>query len=164
MPKALDVNWDVIRVEFAHGVKLEDLATKYGIKFGTLAARSSREGWMQTRPETHANPLHSALTEGAKTQGMSLQEAGQAYAARMFKKVSALAEAANLPAPRSYKDLELADKVARRAAGLENVETQVNTIIGVGAGFVDPSFDVPTEVEVVSNPSPSEGDSLEGSG
>jgi hypothetical protein len=82
----------------------------------------------------------------------------------MFKKVSALAEAANLPAPRSYKDLELADKVARRAAGLENVETQVNTIIGVGGGFAEPDFGVTIEAEVVGDASPSEGATQEGSG
>ena len=69
--------------------------------------------------------------EAAKSQGETLAQRGQAYAERMFAKVSKLAEEANLAPPKNYRDLELADKVARRAAGLENIDTQVNTLVGV---------------------------------
>lgn len=136
MAIALEIPWDIIRVEFSHGASLSQLSEKYGVAFGTLSARSSRENWMATRPQSHiqkAQSVQRALSEAAKSHGQSLAERGQAYAERMFKKVSALAEAANLPAPKNFKDLEIADKIARRAAGLEHAEVQVNTVIGVSA-------------------------------
>ena len=131
MPKALDVDWTAIKLEFSQGTTLEQLSERYGVKMGSLCARSAREKWATYRPETHARVLHQALQETARVQGETLAQRGQAYAERMFSKVSKLAEEANLAPPKNYKDLEIADKVARRAAGLENIESQVNTVVGV---------------------------------
>jgi len=149
MPKALDVNWDLIRAEFSYGAQLRELAEKHGVSFGTLAARCHRETWMQTRPDTHANSLHTTLKLAAKSQGQSLAEAGQAYAARTFSKFSKLVDQAKLPPPKSYKDVEVADKIARRSAGLENIETQINTVIGIGDMTGDPDFGPVLEAEIV---------------
>ena len=42
-------------------------------------------------------------------------------------------EQATLATPKNWKDVDIVDKMARRAAGLDNLETQVNTIIGIGS-------------------------------
>jgi hypothetical protein len=134
MPAALDLPWDVIRAEFSQGVTITQLVEKYGVAEGTLCSRAKREQWMQLRPQTHAMTAMEAQKAAAKAVGMTLAEAGQAYAARMFEKMSRLSEAANLQPPKNYKDAEIADKIARRAAGLENADVSVQTIIGV-SGF-----------------------------
>jgi glutamate synthase domain-containing protein 2 len=156
MPKALDVNWDLIRAEFSHGAQLRQLAEKHGVKFGTLAARCNRETWMQTRPETHANSMHTTMVQAAKSQGYSLAEAGQAYATRTFAKFSKLVDDSNLPAPKTFRDVEVADKIARRSAGLENIETQVNTVIGIGDMSSEPDCGPVIGAEIVGDSSSEE--------
>jgi hypothetical protein len=49
-----------------------------------------------------------------------------AYRERLFGKVSTLIDGATLPPPKNWKDLELADKIAGRAAGLDNGEQTTN--------------------------------------
>jgi hypothetical protein len=137
MPAALNVNWDAIRIEFAHGVSIPDLSRKYEISEGTLKARSAREKWVDMRPETHATGLQQGVLEsakqGAKVVGQSWAERGDAYRRMIFDKTSQMMEQASLAPPRNWKDADIVDKMARRAAGLDNLETQVNTIIGIGS-------------------------------
>jgi hypothetical protein len=164
MPKALEVNWDLIRMERAHGMTLKDIAEKHGVSEAAIRQRSSREKWSDMVMSLRGPSVSQLVTEAASSAKMSLLEQGQAYAARVFQKVSAKVDAANLPDPKNWKDMEIADKIARRASGLETAETQVNTIIGVGGGFNEPNFEAPIEAEVVSNPSTLEDATQEGSG
>ena len=144
MPAALDVNWDAIRIEFSHGMTIPCLSTKYGVSEGTLKARSAREKWIEMRPETHATPVAHDATEArptllettkqaAKQVGKTWAERGESYRSMMFEKTSALMQQATLSPPKNWKDADIVDKMARRAAGLDNLETQVNTIIGIGS-------------------------------
>jgi hypothetical protein len=137
MPCALPVNWDAIRIEFAHGVSIPELAKKYDISDGTLKARCSREKWVEMRPEFHAtiatDAVLDAAKQGAKVAAQSWMERGESYRRMIFEKTSKLMEQATLAPPKNWKDADVADKMARRAAGLDNLETQVNTIIGIGS-------------------------------
>ena len=178
MPAALEVNWPVLQVEFSHGVSISELARKYGVSEGTIKARSARHQWITSRPSTHAtgvaglqgdsatglqptsfsaNLAHGAtsfsanLAHGAQAAGQSLQEAGQAYAARVFKKVSSLVDQANLPPPKNWKDAEIADKIARRAAGLDTADVQITTVVGMGGMAEDPVFEAQT-VDITTLP------------
>ena len=136
MSLPLDVNWDAIRIEFAHGVSIQTLANKYSISEGTLKARSSREKWVEMRPETYATNATGVL-EAAKTAAIagaaSWAEKGERHRKMVFEKTTAMLEQATLAPPKNWKDAEIVDKMARRAAGLDNLETQVNTIIGLGS-------------------------------
>ena len=140
MPAALDLPWDVIRLEFSQGVTIGQLVDKYGVAEGTLCSRAKREQWMQLRPQTHAMTAMEAQRMAAKNVGTSLAEKGAAYAARMFEKMSTLAEAANLPPPKNFKDMEIADRLARRAAGLDTADVQINTVVGIGMDTDGPAF------------------------
>lgn len=148
MPAALDIPWDVVRVEYSHGLSLSQLADKYGVEKDTLKRRCSREKWVSLRPEAHVPSVSTALAEGARNVGTSLAERGQAYAARMFEKASKLAESANIKEVRSVKDLEIIDKIARRSAGLDTADVQINTVIGMGGMADEPFF----EAEIVNSP------------
>lgn len=153
MPRALAVNWDAIRVAFAHGTSIPELSKRYEISEGTLKARSAREKWVDMRPETHATIATDAVLEaakqGAKVLGKSWAERGEDYRRMVFEKTSKLMEQATLAPPKNWKDAEVADKMARRAAGLDNLETQVNTIIGIGS--LDDAPVMTQEVEIVEN-------------
>jgi hypothetical protein len=144
MPAALPINWDAIRIEFAHGMTIPCIAAKYNVSEGTLKARSAREKWIEMRPETHATEAAARATvvqggvlegakEAAKQVAQSWAERGEKYRTMMFDKTSSLMQQATLSPPKNWKDAEIVDKMARRAAGLDNLETQVNTIIGIGS-------------------------------
>jgi len=154
MPAALDVNWDAIRIEFAHGVSIPELARKYEISEGTLKARSAREKWVDMRPETHATGLQQGVLEsakqGAKVVGQSWAERGEVYRRMVFDKTATLMEQATLTPPKNWKDADIVDKMARRAAGLDNIETQVNTIIGIGS-LEDGPIRADFEAEIVQD-------------
>lgn len=140
-PLPVPVNWDAIRIEFAHGISIPELARKYSLSQGTLKARSAREKWVDMRPETHAKGVATGLQHGilesakagAKVVGESWAERGESYRRMIFEKTSKLMDQATLAPPKNWKDADVADKMARRAAGLDNLETQVNTIIGLGS-------------------------------
>lgn len=162
MPKALDINWPVLQVEFSHGVSIPELARKYGISEGTIKARSARHKWMLTRPEEvkqavaaqqscSATGLQLALKQGALNAGTTLAERGQAYASRVFDKVSRLVESAEIAPPKNFKDLEIADKIARRSAGLDTAEMAVNTVIGIGGMDFAPGTQQAEIVEIPSS-------------
>lgn len=138
MPTALDVPWDKIRLEFAGGMGLADLAAKYGIAFGTLSARSAREEWMQMRPETHIKSVQSVAREAAISQSGTLLARGLAYRERLFEKVAGLVEQANLPPPKNWKDIEVADRIAGRAAGIDKDNTENNIALSFWAGGAGP--------------------------
>lgn len=159
MPRKTDVNWPVLQVEFSHGVSIPELSRKYGVPEGTIKARSARNKWMNGRPldvqkavakqqPVGATGLQLALEQGAKSASLSLSERGQAYSSRIFDKVSSLVEKANLPEPKNWKDAEIADRIARRASGLDKVEMSINTIIGM-AGSVEnePIIDITPPIE-----------------
>lgn len=164
MSLPLNVNWDAIRIEFSHGVSIPTLAKKYEVSEGTLKARSSREKWIEMRPEAHATktqpPVVEAAKEVAKTVAESWAEKGERYRKMVFGKTASLVEQATLNPPKNWKDVEIADKIARRAAGLDNLETQVNTIIGLGS-LDDGPMVADFEAEIVSSVSLPEG-SVEG--
>lgn len=78
----------------------------------------------------------------------------------VFDKTAKLLEQATLAPPKNWKDAEIVDKMARRAAGLDNIETQVNTIIGLGS-LDDGPMVADFEAEIVQSVSLPEG-SVEG--
>jgi hypothetical protein len=50
----------------------------------------------------------------------------------VFEKANSALREANLPAPRTWKDAQIADSMARKAAGLEDSENMKSTIVNVG--------------------------------
>jgi hypothetical protein len=79
----------------------------------------------------------------------------------MFEKTSELMQQATLAPPKNWKDADIVDKMARRAAGLDNLETQVNTIIGIGSledGPIKADFEGDFVQSVSLLDSPAEGE------
>jgi len=54
MPAALQLDWSGIKTAATSGISLRTLAAKFGVPYGTLAARSKREGWHRKVRELRA--------------------------------------------------------------------------------------------------------------
>lgn len=57
---------------------------------------------------------------------------GSAHRRMVFEKANSAIREANLPAPRTWKDAQIADSMARKAAGLEDADNTKSTIVNVG--------------------------------
>lgn len=138
MPTALDVPWDAIRLEFSYGVPYVKLSEKYGVPEGSLRSRACREKWAEMRPETHIPSVQRVATEVAKDAATSLYNDGLMYRARLFQKVAGLVDQANLPPPKNWKDMDVADRIAGRAAGIDKDNTENNIALSFWAGGAGP--------------------------
>ena len=61
---------------------------------------------------------------------------GQRYRQMIFGHVNSALESLNLEPPKTWRDFEIADRMARKAVGLESGEgTTIQTIIPIGDNF-----------------------------
>lgn len=148
MPAALDVDWPTIRRLAESGVAPSQLAKDYGVDANAIKKRSSREEWstpnrikVKVKAIQATSPACTLLSTGLKNAALayqidSLQAIKQAHplsiAQYLAKKVSTALEGDMLPDVTSYDRLDVADKMIRRAVGLD-AKSQVNVNIGVFA-------------------------------
>jgi len=70
---------------------------------------------------------------------------GEAHRRIVFDKASGAITQAKMCPPRSWRDFDLADRTARRAAGLESAEIVQQTLIQINEAIDD--FDQPRPIE-----------------
>ena len=129
MGKPLPIDWQPIRIAvMTGGLSYRDAAEKFGVKENTVAQRAKREGWKVT-------DLERAEVERAKALSGAVRESwadrGEAHRRTMFDLASGAISKATVQAPKNWRDLETADKIARRAAGLEDADAQGRTIVNL---------------------------------
>jgi hypothetical protein len=71
---------------------------------------------------------------------------GEAHRLFVFDKASGAIEKARMRPPKSWKEFDLADRAARRAAGLENADVVQQTLIHIN----ELDAEQPVEAEVVT--------------
>lgn len=136
--------WAAIEAGCDEGVALSALAEKYGVKEETILSVASRKGWLVPR-----NLVRKALNEAseelkttcqektvaASTREVDWAEEAKNYRKLIFSKTKTAIETATLEPPKTWRDAEIADRMARKAVGLESGETTVvQTIIPIGKG------------------------------
>ena len=72
----------------------------------------------------------------------------------MFDKASGAIEKARMRPPKSWREFDLADRVARRAAGLENADVVQQTLIHID----EMGAEEPIEAELVTTLETPQGD------
>ena len=131
---------DVIKKLFESGQSFPDIAEATGIPVVEIKALK-REGKWTRQPkqqlaaaeaqvaddEAHAADILAAADEALQTNP------GKRHSAMVFKRVhAALAGLKTLPPLKNWKDIEMADKIARRAAGLDREGAGGGTVINLG--------------------------------
>lgn len=131
--------WEQLKKASEMGVKDEVLANEYGVTRDAIRLRRSREKWLtMERVEQHLAERRERMIDTERYKGAlevvaeTLQERAEAYSLNTFNKVSALAKKGLelLPTPDTWKTFQIADTIARRAAGLDRPQTQINVAIG----------------------------------
>lgn len=141
--------WEQVRSAMIAGVDSKRLAFEFGISASTIRDRAMNEKWpipnrvkeiteeYQKSKQELSNGIPTVSDKGGKSAlqvvGETLQEKAEAYGLIVFNKTSEAVKKAldqGLPTPDNWKTLAIADQMARRAAGLDKPQTQVNIALG----------------------------------
>lgn len=145
--------WVAIRDGYEQGIATEDLAWKYGVPVKTIDNVAARDKWNRAPRRIRAEVARSdeiRLEMICQEKNLPvppretnwIDEAAK-YRTMMFDKVKKALDAAVPEAPKTWRDIEIADRIARKAAGLESGEsTVVQTIIPIGKGDFNVERDV----------------------
>lgn len=131
------VDWAGLRMLFATGTTLDELAKMTGMPMGTIGSRSTRENWNEDRlrlkklaEEARVN-THKALA--------NMPERGRMWASRVAEQADRGLAVIEREPIETLKDvsrvtsvLDQVDKVARRSYGLDDEAAGQRTIVNLG--------------------------------
>lgn len=150
MGKALDINWGPVRSAIESGASYAKVAELFGVPEQTLRKQASRNKWISPgvvkkiveRAESRGghslsqDKIQAAIAETWAEKGENLRQLAYTKALNSLK-------TANLKPASNARDFEILDKVARRAAGLDTADNQVNLSFSVpGWGHGTKVYDV----------------------
>jgi len=145
MPAALDVDWDAAEKLAMSGMPLREVSQRLSVPFEALRKRSQRYSWIIPKQPTRPDNVEARarMTKAAETaqRVKECQDSGiesirlqhpLSVARYVSQKVSHALEMDTLPDIQSWDRLDVADKIIRRAVGLD-AKAQLNVNIGVFA-------------------------------
>ena len=137
MAKVINViEWREIELACVSGLTFKEAEARFNVKEGTIRKRALRHNWptpaaigrrakqLATRPNTSQDATINAIA-------VTLSERGKKHAELVFEKGSKAIAKSKITPPRNWKDFEIADKVTRRAAGLDTAENVQQTLIQI---------------------------------
>jgi hypothetical protein len=89
---------------------------------------AKREGWQKSDIESDRYNISATV---ARVVTETWAEKAEAHRQKMFKLASDALDKASLPPPKNWRDAETADKIARRASGLDDDSGQ-RTLVQIG--------------------------------
>lgn len=127
---------------------MEELSAKFGIPFGTLGARSSREKWADSRPEKmlqiRAEKAATLAGDIWADRANKHRESMGRITDRLAKHVETLDDSAILS---KVEKLKVVDDIARRNLGLDQ---QSNPTLNLAVGLLG-GMEAPESVQIVSD-------------
>jgi hypothetical protein len=155
MPTAsAQIPWDEIVRTLQDGMTMPDAARRYHVKYDTIKKYVQRKHialpsrTLQGNIEQNLNRVVTAALEKVvdkwAEKGEKHREVAFDIAHESLKKFKA-------KAPKSFRELEAADKIARRAAGLETADAVQATLINVNeaiANFDGEVREVPRVIDI----------------
>jgi hypothetical protein len=131
---------DIIRNLFESGQSFPDISEATGVPVNEIKALKSKGRWTRQPKKQIALATANLAKDDADAADIlaAADEAlhnnpGKRHSALIFKRVhAALAGLKTLPPLKTWKDIEMADKIARRAAGLDREGAGGGTVINLG--------------------------------
>ena len=125
--------WLAVKTCYLAGMSTNDIADKFEIDRGTVSVKAWKAGWSKVRKLPENIPTDKSMVEKvADMLESDWKSKGSAHRRLVFDKANSALREANIPAPRTWKDAQIADSMARKAAGLEDSENTKSTIVNVG--------------------------------
>ncbi len=131
------IPWEIIERTCIAGMTFMDAAKEFGVKEDTIRKRARRYNWPVSKAIGKAVQKAVQNAEVVDRTAQDWLSKGEAHRAVVFDKASGAIKKANMRVPQSWKEFDLADRVARRAAGLENSEVVQQTLIHINEPGAD---------------------------
>lgn len=119
-----------------------EAARKFKLLPETIYARAKRDGW---RLISHREKQKIQKDKGKRDWGKS----GEAHREAAFKVAHESLKKFKAIKPKSFKELDLADRIARRAAGLENDSIVQQTLVHINEAVEGHAEDQVVEANVI---------------
>jgi len=133
----VSIPWEIIERTCIAGMTFMDAAKQFGVKEDTIRKRARRYNWPVSKAIGKAVQKAVQNAEVVERAAQDWLAKGNAHRAAVFDKASGAIAKANMTPPQSWKEFDVADRAARRAAGLENAEVVQQTLIHIN----DEDFD-----------------------
>jgi hypothetical protein len=133
----VSIPWGIIERTCIAGMTFMDAAREFGVKEDTIRKRARRYNWPVSKAIGKAVQRAVQNAEVVDRTAQDWLAKGNAHRTVVFDKASDAIAKANMTPPQSWKEFDLADRAARRAAGLENAEVVQQTLIHIN----DEGFD-----------------------
>jgi tRNA(Ser,Leu) C12 N-acetylase TAN1 len=128
------------------GLTITEVCTRYKLKYPAVYARVTRGKWsVVSSIKKRAKELQEREAE-LTTTAAQWAKRGEAHRFLVFDKASGAIQKAKMRPPKSWKEFDLADRAARRAAGLENADVVQQTLIHLN----EIGAEQPIEAELVT--------------
>jgi hypothetical protein len=125
--------WDAVKVAYLAGLSVKEISRQYGIPEKTVSTKAFKAGWSKIIKESVKTvvPDDKILEKTADLLESDWRNKGAGHRAHVFKIAHEALKRATLPAPRSWKEAQIADNMARKAVGLD--EEKGNTaVVNIG--------------------------------
>ena len=134
-PQIPKETWDAVKVSYLAGLTPKEIAQRFGIAENTVSTKVCKAGWNKIIKEAVKTvvPDNKILEKTAEILEMDWKAKGAGHRAHVFKIAHDALKKSRLPAPRSWKDAQIADNMARKAVGLD--EERGNTAV-INVGFM----------------------------
>jgi hypothetical protein len=134
------IPWDRIVKLVEAGLPPADAARRFDVKYDTVKKYLARKG-IKAKTTTDLKVAVAATLDALVNDWA---EKGEIHRALAFQKAHESLKMFRPKAPRNFRELEAADKVARRAAGLETADIVQQTLINVNEAIE--KFDEPVDL------------------
>ena len=139
------IPWDIIERTCIAGMTFMSAAEEFGVKEDTIRKRARRYGWAVQRAIGKAVQRAVQNAEVVDRTAQDWFAKGEVHRRVVFDKASNAIARANMRPPHSWREFDVADRAARRAAGLENADVVQQTLIQINEAVDD--FDEPRPIE-----------------
>ena len=138
------IPWDVIERTCIAGMSFRSAAEDFAVKEDTIRKRARRYNWPV--PKAIGKAVQKAVQneQVAERTAQNWLDKSSAHRAIVFDKAHGAITKATMSPPRSWKEFDLADRAARRAANLESAEVVQQTLIQINEAIDD--FDQPRPI------------------
>lgn len=156
----MEIPWREIELACVAGMDYAEAAVKFDVKVGTIRKRAIRHNW-PTPARIGARAKELALKGGGgegviEAAARTLVERGEKHREHVFTQSHEAIKKSKVKPPRNWKDYEIADKVARRAAGLDTAENVQQVLLQINEATdeeIKPAKASTVETAVVDQPS-----------
>lgn len=132
-PRIPKETWDAVKVAYLAGMTPKEIAQRFKMEEQTVATKVCKAGWNKIIRESckSVTPDTTILEKTADILETEWKSKGAGHRSVVFRMAHDALKKAKLPTPRTWKDAQIADNMARKAVGLDE-EKGSTSVINVG--------------------------------